>query len=170
MSATFNWVQTHGTSASPTHTALGTSGNLFNYKRANDATAANYSSYPITAGTNSYEVFLRGRWTGTFNSISNLQMWRSVNFSPATGLSIMWKGNNHTSFNSNPTTGTSTIATSAIPTSDPGTANVSIGGSVAGSLAASGYSDYIVTQLQTTSAAAAGDTSLCTLTMQYDES
>ncbi len=169
MTASFQWIQTHGTSASPTNTALGISGNLFNYKRANDATAGNYSSYPITAGTNSFEVILRGRWTGTFNTIQNLQFWQSVAFSPATGLTLKWKGNNQTAYNFNATTGTSTRATSAMPTSDPATANVSIGGNLAGSLASSGYSDYIVTQLQTTSAAAAGDTSLATFTMQYDE-
>lgn len=68
MAATFAWAQTYG-SAPGTVASLGISGNLFNYKRADDATAANYSSNPVTAGQKSYEVWLRGKFTGTFNKI-----------------------------------------------------------------------------------------------------
>jgi len=168
MAATFQWAQTYGASGSETTTDLGESGNLFNFKDADDATPANYTDHPITAGNNSYEVWLRGHWTGTFNKIDNLQFWMSTDFSPNTGLTVKWKGNGQTSY-STPTSNTSTIATDAVPTSDPGTANVSIGGSLSGSLTSAGYSDYIVLQLQTTAAAAAGDTSLCTFSLEYDE-
>jgi len=168
MPATFNWSQTNG--ASPgTATDLGSSGNLFNFKNIDDATPANYSTYPITAGNNSYEVWLRMHFTDTFNKIDNLQFWMSTDFSPNTGLSVKWKGNNVGAYQT-PTASTSSVATGAIPTSDPGTANVSIGGSLAGSLASAGYSDYIVLQLQTTASAIAGDTSLAVFTGQYDES
>lgn len=168
MAATFNWAQTYGDSGSPTTTDLGESGNLFNFKNADDATAANYSSNPITAGNNSYEVWIRAHFTGTFNQVDNLQFWMSTNFSPSTGLTVKWKGNNQTSYVT-PVTTTSSVATSNVPTSDPGTANVSIGGSLSGNLTAAGYSDYIVLQLQTTTSAAAGDTSLAVFTLQYDE-
>jgi len=168
MAATFNWAQTHG-AAPGTAVDLGSSGNLFNFKDADDATAANYSSNPVTAGLNSYEVWLRMHFTGTFNKVDNLQFWMSTDFSPNTGLSILWKGNNAGAYQT-PTKVTSTVADGAIPTSDPGTANVSIGTSLSGSLVAAGYSDYIVLQLQTTVAAAAGDTSLAVFTANYDES
>jgi hypothetical protein len=168
MAATFNWAQTHG--ASPgTAVDLGASGNLFNFKDADDATAANYSTYPITAGNNSYEVWLRMHFTDSFNRIDNLQFWLSTDFSPATGLSILWKGNNAGAYQT-PIKTASTVADGAIPTSDPGTANVSIGTSLSGYLDAAGYSDYIVLQLQTTVSAAAGDTSLAVFTANYDES
>lgn len=166
MAATYNWAQTHGAGA--TVVDLGSSGNLFNFKNADDATAANYSSNPITAGNNSYEVWLRAHFTGTFNQVDNLQFWMSTDFSPNTGLTVKWKGNNSGSYTT-PTASTSSVATATVPTSDPGTANVSIGTSLAGNLSAAGYSDYIVLQLQTTTAAAAGDTSLATFTLQYDE-
>lgn len=166
MSATFNWAQTNGTAGSETTTDLGESGNLFNFKNADDATASNYVDYPITAGNNSYEVWLRGHWTGTFNKIDNLQFWMSTDFSPNTGLTVKW---GTTQTYSTPTNSTSTIATDNVPTSDPGTANVPIGGSLSGSLTSAGYSDYIVLQLQTTTAAAAGDTSLAEFTLQWDE-
>jgi hypothetical protein len=93
----------------------------------------------------------------------------STDFSPATGLTVKWKGNNAGSYQT-PTASTSSVATSSIPTSDPGTANVSIGGSLSGQLVAAGYTDYIVLQLQTTTSAPARDTSLAVFTVQYDES
>lgn len=49
MAAVFQWAQRYGTSPG-TLTALGVSGNLFNFKNADDATPGNYTSYPITAG------------------------------------------------------------------------------------------------------------------------
>lgn len=176
MAATFNWAQTHG--ASPgTAVDLGSSGNLFNFKNIDDATAANYSSYPITASDavdagNSYEVWLRAHFTGTFNKVENLQFWQSVAFSPATGLTLKYKANGQTAYVT-PVKTDSTVATTAMPTSDPGTANVSVnanGGGLTGFLTSAGYSDYIVIQLHAGSTAAPGDTSLATFTLQYDES
>lgn len=161
------WAQTYG-SAPGTVSELGISGNLFNFKRADDATAANYSSNPISAGDKSYEVWLRGKFTGTFNKVENIQFWRSTDFSPNTGLTLKW-GDSGVSAYATPVTGENK-APDAIPTSDPGSANVSIGGDITGDLSASGYTDYVVLQLNTTSAAAAGDTSLSILTMNYDES
>jgi len=166
MSATYQWAQSHG--ATPTVVDLGESGNLFNFKDIDDATAANYTTYPVTAGNNSYEVWLRAHLTGAFNTVDNIQFWMSTDFSPNTGLVLKWDGETVTHVEAVKTE--STVATTAIPTSDPGTANVGIGGSLAGSLTAAGYSDYITLQLQTTGAAAAGDSSLATFTLQYDES
>lgn len=172
MAATFNWNQNYGAPAG-TPTDLGSSGNLFNFKDIDDATAANYSSNPITASDTadqgrSYEVWLRAHFTGTFNKVDNLQFWKSTDFSPATGLTVYWKGNNAGSY-ATPVKIDSTVATATVPTSDPGTANVSIATSLSGNLTAAGYSDYIVLQLDVASTAASGDTSLATFTLQYDE-
>lgn len=163
MAATFAWTQSNG--AGETVTELGTSGNLFNFKNNDTAVAADYTSNPITAGTSSMEVYLRAKFTGSFNKIDNLQFWESVAFSPATGLQVTFDGDNVTY--AQPSTTDNENA--AVPSSDPGTANVSIGGALTGSLTASGYSDYILLQLDTTTSAAAGDTSLATYTIQYDE-
>lgn len=164
MAATFNWAQTYGTSPGTT-TDLGSSGNLFNFKTNDDATPANYSSNPITAGNSSMEVYLRAHFTGTFTKIDNLQFWQSAAFSPATGLQVTAAMNNV----SYATPTTTDNGSSNVPTSDPGTANVSIGGSLSGNLSSAGYSDYIKLQLDTTVSAAPGDTSLATFTLQYDE-
>lgn len=166
MAATFGWAQTYG--SSPSTVDLGISGNLFNFKRVDDATAANYSSYPVPAGGRSYEVWLRGKFTGSFNDVSNIQFWRSTDFSPSTGLFLRWDPSTPSAY-SQPITG-DTNCVSAVPTSDPGSQNVSIAGDPTGSLSASGYCDYIVTQLATSSTAGAGDTSLAIFTMNYDES
>lgn len=168
MAASFEWSQTTGASGDPTITDKeADTGNLVNFMSTDSATAADYSTNPITAGENSYEVFIRGKFGGTFNTIENLQFWRSTDFSPNTGLSVYWAGND-VSY-STPATTTS-VATATVPTSDPGTANVTIGGSLSGSLTEGGYSDYICLQLRTTESAAAGDTSLATFTLEYDES
>jgi len=70
MAATFSWTQDNGVASAKVTTALGISGNLFNYKRIDDATAANYSSNPVPAGGKSYEVWLRGKFTGAFNRVN----------------------------------------------------------------------------------------------------
>lgn len=174
MVATFNWAKTYGTSPG-TRADLGSSGNLWNFMDEDSNTAANYSSKPITASDTadqgrSYEVWLQAHFTDSFNKIENLQFWMSTNFSPSTGLSVFWKGNNQTSYATPVKTDSTICSTNAVPTSDPGTANVSIGGSLSGNLTSAGYSDYIVLQLDVATTASPGDTSLAVFTLQYDES
>lgn len=166
MAASFFWYQYNG--AATAETSLGTGGNLVNFKNVDTAGTAQYDTNPITAGNASYDLYLKGKWTDTFNKIDNLQFWRSTDFSPNTGLSLYWLTNGTTAYVA-PATAT-TVAVNAVPTSDPGAENLYIGGGAAGSLTAAGYSDYIVLQLRTTTAAAAGDTSLAEFTLQYDES
>ena len=167
MAATFNWWGEYGASGAPTTADLGVSGNLFNFKTSNSlASAADYTSYPITAGSNSYEVWLKGHFTDSFNKVQNAKFWKSSG-GPDSGVSIMWNG--ITTAYVTPVTGTSTVATAAVPTVSPGSANVSFGGSLAGNITAAGFSDFITMQMQTTTAAAAGDTSTYTFTLTYDE-
>jgi hypothetical protein len=168
MGATFGFAITNGASSAKTTTDLGVSGNLFNFKKLDDPTAANYSANPVVAGTRSYEVWLRAKFTGAFNKIDNVQFWQSTAFSPATGLAVKWAPATPSAYVT-PVSGTNK-AVSAVPTSDPGTANVRCRGGLASGLVASGYTDYVVLQLDTTTAAAAGDTSLATFTINYDES
>jgi hypothetical protein len=168
MAALFGWAQTNGVASAKVTTALGISGNLFNFKKRDDAIAANYSTYPVTAGQKSYEVWLRAKFTGVFNRVDNVQFWRSTNFSPATGLATNWAPSTPSAY-ATPVSGTNK-AVSGVPSADPGTANVRCRGGLTSGLVASGYTDYIVLQLATTSAAPAGDTSLAIFTMNYDES
>ncbi len=167
MAATFQWNQRTGSSAGTTTSDLGVSGNLFNFQSQDVASAAQYTSYPVTAGNDSYEVWLRAHFTGTFNEVQNLQFWKSSG-TEGTGEDLFWDDGGNNTYD-DPTSGTSAKAAAAIPTADPGSSNVSINSSQSSSLSAAGFSDYIVLQLQTTTAAEAGDTETFTMTLQYDE-
>ncbi len=165
MAAGFSWDQRNGPSG--VRTDLGASGWLWSFKNADDATNADYSTFPITAGSNSFEVWLSEHFFGTFNRIDGIRFWLSTDFSPNTGLSVFFNGQQFTYLQ--PAAGTSSIATSSIPKADPGSTNVSIGGNLSGSLVAPGYSDHIVLQLRTGASAAPGDTSLATFSTSYNE-
>lgn len=129
-----------------------------------DATSLTVASFPITAGTNSYVKYIRMHFVGTFSKIDNLKVWATPN-SPATGATIVMATTATYAVPTNESLGGS----SAIPSSEPATANVPIGGSVNGNLTSAGYSDYIQLQLQTTGSTPAGNVTQVTFTFQYDE-
>jgi hypothetical protein len=164
--ANFSWSQTVGAPAG-TRQDLGSSGNLANFKGIDSIGTSDYSTYPVAAGVNSFEVWLQGHFTGVFNAVYDKRFWMSTDFSPNTGLVVKFTGNQ--TVYAQPTNATSSIATSTIGTSDPGTANVTFGGSLTSSITTSGYTDFVVLQLQTTTAAPAGDTSLATFSLSYVE-
>ena len=159
MVATFGWVEYL---SNATATATPTNLNLGSTIAANLAP----STYPITAGTYSYEKWIKANFSGSFTRIDNIQFWKSAG-AYVTGESISWAGE-PTSYVA-PTNAASSIATAAVPTADPGTANVSIGGSLSGSLTAAGDSDFIILQASVTTAASAGAVNQKTFTLQYDE-
>lgn len=159
MVATFEFHESNGAGET-----MGSVGNLnMGNTDAKELTPANN---PITAGNNSYEKWVVGSWAGTFTQIDNVQFWMSAG-SFGTGESIDWSGSETTY--AQPVSTTSTVATTAIPTSDPGTANVTLGSSLAGTLSSEGRSDYIVLQYQTTASADPGPTNQKTFTIQWDE-
>ena len=159
MAATFAWIEYL---ANATATATPTNLNFGSTITANLAP----STFPITAGTYSYEKWVTTQYTGSFTRIENIQFWKSagayvsaeqINF---TGQIITYAV---------PTTSSSTYAAAAVATSDPGTSNVSIGGSLTGSLVATGASDFLVLQTSVGSGASAGAVNQKTFTLQYDE-
>jgi hypothetical protein len=169
ISAVFNWNQTIGAPAG-TAQDLGSSGNLIDFKNVDTIGTSDYSNYPVSAGQNSFEVWLRGHFSGTYNFIYDFRFWMSADFSPNTGLTV--NCNSQQQVYGQPTNASSSIATSTIGTSDPGAANVSYGGSLTSSIQSSvgsQFTDYIVLQLQTTVSAPAGDTSLATFSLSYIE-
>jgi hypothetical protein len=166
MALTFRWNQRTGATGTTVTGDLGISGNLFNFQNQDVASAAQYTAYPITAGNNSYEVFMRGHFYGSFNKVQNVQFWKSAG-NLGTGETLYWKDGGVVAY-TQPLT-TAVLTNVAVPTADPGSSNVSIGGSQASSLSAAGFSDYIVLQLRTTTASEAGDTETFTFTLQYDE-
>ena len=178
MAASFAWDERNG--ASP---GVVTSGvNNVNWKNIDDATTA-YSSYPITAGNNSFTKYQFGRFGGSWNQILN-GYFDHTSGALGTGLTLMCQptmtadGNKLTY--ATPATSTNAALTKDItsvngsfPTSAPvvwfsatgpnGTMTASVSGGGAA------YTNYIGTQLQTTVSASPGDTATVTLTLRYDE-
>lgn len=167
MAATFNWAQSSGVLPG-VRSDLGSSGNLVDFKNIDSIGTSDYSTYPIAAGNNSYEVYLQGHFTGSFNTVSDTRFWCSTAFSPNTGLVVYCQSTGITAY-AQPLNSASVIATSVVGTSDPGHRNISIGNSLTSSLTTSGYTDYLVLQLSTQSNAPAGDTSLATFSLSYIE-
>ena len=135
-----------------------------------DAAALDPVANPIVAGQNSFEKWQRIEvvsMDGT-SAVRNLKIWRTgalgANATHLTNARTTSYGGAPTY--ATPTQSASTVATQTMPTSEPGTANLGIGGSLTGAIVAPGSSDYLVHQIQTTGAATAGTTT--TLNYQYD--
>lgn len=138
---------------------------------SNDSVNLNTTTYPITAGDNSYEKWQKIEVTamGGSSLIDNLKVWRTG----ALGGSTVHETNARTSSYggaesyAQPVDTVSTVADQTMPITEPASANLGIGGSLSGNLSAAGSSDYLVHQLQSDGADTVGSTS--TLNYQYDE-
>ncbi len=136
-----------------------------------DDAEINAASYPITPGENSYEKWQKLAVTamGGSSKIYNIKVWRTT----ALGGSAVHVTNARTSdyggaeTYAQPVKTDSTIADQAMPTEEPASANLGIGGSLAGELTDTGLSDYLVHQIQTDAGDVAGAS--CTLHFKYTE-
>lgn len=167
MAATVEIDEQNGASGSPTLTHNITNSNMGSTDAVNLDPVAN----PVTPGNNTFEKWQKIHVTGLGGSsaIQNLKVWRSG----ALGGAATHLTNARTSSYggaaayTTPTASTSSAATQAMPTSTPASANLGIGGALAGVLTAIGSSDFLVHQIQTNAADIAGSTS--TMNYQYDE-
>lgn len=160
--ATFNWAQSNGTPESVT--ALGSGAStllLWAYKSEDSSGTTNYTTSTVTAGSYSYEVYLRGKWTDTFNTINNVKYWKSAGSLAADGVIDLYAGTTNTY--AIPGTAASSIASATIGTASPAASNVP------GSLTGTGYSGYIVAQARASTSAAAGDSGTSRTSLAYDE-
>lgn len=135
-----------------------------------DEANTDYANHPIPIPGNSMEKYIRLHWaSGTANKIDNIQIWKSAG-AFLTGEDI--QTNLKTSAYSQTTyvqPTTTTYTAQSIPTSNPGSANLGIAGSLTGSLTAVGYSDYWKLQLQFSGSRNPGNSNTLTFTVQYDE-
>lgn len=167
MAATVSIAESNG--AGETVTASITNTNM----GSNDSVNLNAVTYPLTPNTRSYAKYQRFNVTnmGGASSIGNLKVWRTGSL--GTGGTHSHVTNARTSSYggaatyAQPVNTAITGADQAMPTSEPGTANLGIGGSLSGTLTGTGYSDYLIHQLVTDASATAGSTS--TMNYQYDE-
>lgn len=165
MAATVEICESNGAGETVTHSI--TNSNMGNI----DAASLNTVNYPITAGNRSYAKYQRVHVTGMGGSskIDNIKVWRTG----ALGGSATQVTNARTASYGGavtyaaPVTSAITGVDQTMPTSTPASANVGIGGSLSGSLTATGYSDYLVHQIVTDVSDTAGSTT--TMNYQYDE-
>jgi len=140
---------------------------------SNDSYQLVPATYPITAGNNAFEKWVKMRFTGTANQVDNLKVWISAGTLDAqadlkTNARESAYGGAETY--TTPTASTSTAADQDMPTSEPTGANLGIGGALAGNLSSfPNSSDYLVMQYQSTGSHPAGDITQLTLTFQWDE-
>jgi hypothetical protein len=179
MAATFDWqADTGAATGSPAKGTTRTTGMTdVNWKNIDDSSTV-YSSSPITAGNNSFERWLFGKFSGTFNNIlSGLFAHTATAFGTGLTLKGCVAGSSQLTYTTPSTTANSNLTTDM-------TSAIAIGSGVAVYFGATGpeasgkattmatnpcYTNYLTTQLQTTSSAAAGDTAQVTLSLQYQE-
>lgn len=166
MSATVTIDETNGV-APGTVTANVTNVNMGSV----DAPNLNPITNPISQGANTFEKWQRFDVSnlGGSSAIENLKIWRTG----ALGGAAVHLTNAETSgyggatAYAQPVSTASIAAVNAMPTSAPATANIGISGSLSGQLTTTGYSDYVIHQIQSNIADTAGSTT--TLNFQYDE-
>ncbi len=150
-------------------------GRFFNVGDVNwknvDSTGELYSNWPITAGNNSFRKYQFGLWTGSFNSVSNVLFNHTTGSFVQPGFTLVFTG---TSGYAAPSTTTlvgadltltglvSTGLSLLLGTGGPQSAAVT-------TLNSSGYSAYVVSQLQTTASAGPGDTPSISYTISWSE-
>ena len=167
MAATVEVDEENGKSSSPALTHNIVSSNMGSVDTSNLNPIAN----PIAPGENSFEKWQLIHVTdmSTSSKISNIRVWRSgqlgANAVHLTNASTSSYGGEAKYLT--PTDSTSAVAVFAMPTSIPGSANLGIGGSLNGNLTKSGYSDFLVHQIQTARSALAGSTTV--MNYSYDE-
>jgi hypothetical protein len=122
------------------------------------------ATYPIVAGTNSYQKYFRAKFTGSFTEISNMKFWKSVG-AYKTGETC--KGAVNVAY------------VQPVKTAEGGDTDIpEVEGSAWAVQAADGsatitppedYTKYIRLQLRTTGSTPAGSVNQKTYTLQYDE-
>lgn len=187
MPAIFNWCEDNGpATGSPTRgttrSQISSPPTDVNWKAIDNAKTSSggtdYSVSSIGAGTASFTKWQYGQFSGTFNTISNCK-W-TAHDSPAgaigTGISLVGKVVSSyvtPSRTANAGISSPTNFTSDIPVASGLTVLFSTvgpeGASPTTTLTAPGFTQYLVTQLQTNSSAEAGDTVVVISALMYDE-
>lgn len=180
--ATFDWQQDTGLqTGTPTKGTTRTTA-VANANWKNSGVQGDvYSSFPITAGNNSFEIFLFGNFSGAFNQVLTGKFAHTAGV-PGTGVTL--KGAPATTADADrPLYTTPTTAANASLSVDITTA-IAIASGVAVFFGATGpeatgkaasmttnpcFTTYLPTQLQTASNAAPGDIPSQVLTLQFLE-
>jgi len=173
LAATFEYNEDNGAqTGSPLKgTTRNTAVTQVNWKNVDDVATA-YTSSPITAGANSFAKYQFGKFTGTFNQVSN-GLWAHTAGTVGTGVVLAGKVTSTYATPSATAISGSTDMSTPIAITSGATVLFSTvgpeGATPTSTLAAAGFSQYLVTQVQTTASAAAGDIGTQTFTLRYNE-
>jgi hypothetical protein len=147
---------------------------------SNDSAEIVPATYPITAAADghSYEKWLRlyVSLLGGSTQLDNVKVWLSSlggGWKTGEGISTNMRTSGYTA-KTYPTAGpvetNSPDADQVMPETEPASANLGIGGSLAGTITSvPSYTDWCVLQLDVTAATPAGGVNQKTLTYQWDE-
>ena len=182
MAATFAFDIDYGTATgSPARgTSTETGATDVNWSNNGDPTTV-YSSNPITAGNNSFEIWLFGHFSGTYNQIlSGLFAHTLTAF--GTGLTLKGTpactGDGDRLLYTTPSTTANANLTTDMTTAIAITSGVAVcfgatgpyaTGKASSTTSNPAFTNYLTMQLQTTGSAAAGDTATVTITLRYQE-
>jgi len=185
MAATFSWAQYTGSSGNSTtfagSTLMGTSSSTnmsWDFETADQTGTTNYTSAPVSAGSASYPVWLKGYFSNTVAfTVSNVKVWQfNPGASSANTASFTVFGTAQAAYSVASATSTSiTYASNVqVPTAANSTGSPVgplIGFGTIGSAAATTgvLQNYLALQLSAAAAAPAGTSGYFGYTMQYDE-
>jgi hypothetical protein len=165
MAATIEICESNGGAETVTHSITNT--NMGNTEAVNLDPVA----FPVTPGAKTYAKYQRIHVTamGGSSKIENLKIWRTGALGGAATHETNARIAAYAGAIAYVTPVKIAILTvdQTMPVAVPASANLGIAGSLAGSLLATGYSDYLVHQISTNVADIAGSTS--TISFQYDE-
>jgi hypothetical protein len=154
-------------------THYATEANWKNIDNCTENSGTAYSASPITAGNNSFEKFQYAHFQGTFSSVFGV-LWAHTSGTPGTGLTI--NGNVSSTYTTPSTTANASLTTNmTTPIAIASGAAVLLsttgpqGASPVSSISSYGYSQYLVTQLLTTTSASSGDMTSCVFTLSWSE-
>lgn len=191
MAATFSWFQPTGSSGNSTTpagtglTATSSAGSMsWDFETADNTGTTTYTANPVSAGSASYPMWLKGYWTNTVAyTVSNLKFWQ---FNPAASsadtATFTIFGTNQTKYSiaTGTATGSAYASNVAVPTSTSSTGSpagpiTGLGtfGSSAGNSGVNGGNtatgSFLGLQLSAGAGAGAGTTGYFGFTLQYDE-
>ena len=171
MAATTTWYEQNGAAAGSPAGGTPSVVTACDWKSVDDTTTSRASA-PVAAGSNSYNKHNYVKFSGAFNEISDVLFAHTAG-TLGTGISLKGKiSSTYTTPSTSAMTGATDItATSAISDGMPVDLSTTgpNGTTHASSQTSECYTQYIITQVQTTSSAIAGDSGVAVLTVQYNE-
>lgn len=171
MAATPTWYEQNGTAAGTPASGTQSTVSSIEWKSVDDSTTPRASA-PIQAGSNSYGKYNYIGFTGTFNQISAVKFAHTAG-TFGTGISLVGKITSTYATPSTAALSSSSDITSTTPIGSGASVLLGVSGpndtTPAASQTTNCYTQYIVTQMQTSGSANSGDTATVTLTVQYNE-